>query len=147
MGEARIGEEDGDAIVAATGDETVAAPQVKLDGIGFGRARFLQGMALGAGGQAALANEGLRRHRQQYLYATGRHQRHQPFAPVTSNAAGDLAAYTVGELGLATQDDLNIINNRLNALSAFAMAGVPELSPGERFALIGAHSTARTGLP
>jgi hypothetical protein len=81
---------------------------------------------------------------------------------VTANASGDLAAHTFAELGLvtsgdlsnfATQGDLNIINNRLNALSgrtdkalsgvamAFAMAGVPELSPGERFALMGNWAT------
>jgi hypothetical protein len=81
---------------------------------------------------------------------------------VTANASGDLAAHTFAELGLvtsgdlsnfATQGDLNIINNRLNALSgrtdkalsgvamAFAMAGVPELSPVERFALMGNWGT------
>ena len=76
-----------------------------------------------------------------------------PTTIVTSNAAGDLAAYSIADLGLATQGDLNIINNRLNALSgrtdkalsgvamAFAMAGVPELSPGERFALMGNWGT------
>jgi hypothetical protein len=76
-----------------------------------------------------------------------------PTTIVTSNAAGDLAAYSIGELGLATQGDLNLINYRLNALSgrtdkalsgvamAFAMAGVPELSPVERFALMGNWGT------
>jgi trimeric autotransporter adhesin len=91
------------------------------------------------------------RHGEQHLHMAGitsnasKAAQGAPTTIVTSNLAGDLAAYTVGELGLATQGDLNIINNRLNALSgrtdkalsgvamAFAMAGVPELSPGERF--------------
>ena len=81
---------------------------------------------------------------------------------VTSNAGGDLAAHTFAELGLvtqgdisnfATQGDLNAVNARLNALSgrtdkalsgvamAFAMAGVPELTPGESFALMGNWGT------
>ena len=76
-----------------------------------------------------------------------------PTSIVTSNAAGDLAAYSIGDLGLATKGDLNAINARLNSLSgrtdkalsgvamAFAMAGVPELMPGERFALMGNWGT------
>jgi hypothetical protein len=76
-----------------------------------------------------------------------------PTSIVTSNAAGDLAAYSVVDLGLATQGDVNAINSRLNTLSgrtdkalsgvamAFAMAGVPELTPGERFALMGNWGT------
>jgi hypothetical protein len=76
-----------------------------------------------------------------------------PTTIVTSNAAGDLAAYSVADLGLATDSDLNAINNRLNALSGrtdkalsgvamtFAMAGVPELTQNERFALMGNWGT------
>ena len=43
MGEVRIGEEDGDAIVAAAGDEAVAPPQVELERKSFARAGPLEG--------------------------------------------------------------------------------------------------------
>ena len=66
---------------------------------------------------------------------------------VMSNAGGDLAAFTPAELGLATAGDLNVINARLGEIDsvaskaltgvamAFAMAGVPNLMPHEKFAL------------
>jgi hypothetical protein len=62
---------------------------------------------------------------------------------VTSNTSGDLAAYTPSELGLASQNDLNQVNARINAVSgrtdkalegvamAFAMAGTPTLLQSE----------------
>lgn len=72
---------------------------------------------------------------------------------VTSNAGGDLAAYTFSELGLASSGDLAAINSQLATMQgqigdlytrsnkaysgiamAFAMAGVPTLMPNERFA-------------
>jgi hypothetical protein len=40
-----------------------------------------------------------------------------PTTIVTSNAAGDLAAYSVADLGLATQGDVSALNSRLNTLS------------------------------
>lgn len=42
MGELRIGEEDGDAVVAAAGDEAVAPPQMKLEREAFRRAGPLE---------------------------------------------------------------------------------------------------------
>jgi hypothetical protein len=66
---------------------------------------------------------------------------------VMSNSSGDLAAFTPAELGLATAGDLNAINARLNDIGgmtdkaltgvamAFAMAGVPNLMPHEKFAI------------
>ncbi len=69
---------------------------------------------------------------------------------VTSNAAGDLAAYTPSELGLATTGDLNAINTRISRTSdraftgvamAFAMAGSPTLLDGEKFAMTGNWGT------
>jgi YadA-like membrane anchor domain len=66
---------------------------------------------------------------------------------LTSNSGGDLAAYTPGQLGLATTGDLNSINTELNVLRgqndkalagvamAFAMAGVPTVLPGETFVM------------
>lgn len=79
---------------------------------------------------------------------------------VTSNAAGDLAAYTFDELGLDDPADIISIQNELNALNAridavnrkadkaiegvamaFAMAGAPNLLPHERFAMTGSWGT------
>jgi trimeric autotransporter adhesin len=59
---------------------------------------------------------------------------------VTSNAAGDLAAYTPAQLGLATTGDLAVLNNRIRQTTegvalAMAMAGVPTLMPVESFAV------------
>lgn len=75
---------------------------------------------------------------------------------VTSNASGDLAAYTFSELGLASSGDLAGINSRLESVDrrldsvdqksdkalqgvamAFAMAGAPTLSANETFAISG----------
>jgi hypothetical protein len=66
---------------------------------------------------------------------------------VTTDASGNLAAASASDLGLATTGDLAAINARLNDLDsrtskaltgvamAFAMAGVPNLMPNERFAV------------
>lgn len=66
---------------------------------------------------------------------------------VTTDAGGNLAAASAADLGLATTGDLAAINARLNDLDsrtskaltgvamAFAMAGVPNLMPNERFAV------------
>lgn len=66
---------------------------------------------------------------------------------VTSNANGDLAAYTAAELGLASPSDVAAINTRLGAHEAriksntegiaiaLAMAGTPIVMPRERFAM------------
>jgi hypothetical protein len=75
---------------------------------------------------------------------------------VTSNASGDLAAYTFSELGIASSSDLAGINSRLDGVDhridgvalksdkalqgvamAFAMAGAPALLPNQTFALSG----------
>lgn len=75
---------------------------------------------------------------------------------VTSNAGGDLAAYTFSELGLASSDDLASINARLGQVDqrldgldersdkalqgvamAFALAGSPSLAEHETFAISG----------
>jgi hypothetical protein len=73
----------------------------------------------------------------------------KPTTIVTSNANGDLAAYTPKELGLASQSEINAINSRITSVGAradkavtgvamaFAAAGVPSLVPGERFAVMG----------
>ena len=70
-----------------------------------------------------------------------------PTSIVTSNASGDLAAYTPGELGLATTSDLAAINSEIANMNkdirrttegvalAMAMAGVPTLMPNENIAL------------
>jgi autotransporter adhesin len=79
---------------------------------------------------------------------------------VTSNSAGDLAAYTPAELGLAgagtvnqIENNLTQINTRLNSVSnrtdkalegvamAFAMAGTPTLLQSETFAMSGNWGT------
>ena len=63
---------------------------------------------------------------------------------VTSNATGDLAAYTFSELGLATSGDVDALNTRINKVGARtdeAIAGValamsmvnPDLTGNERF--------------
>jgi autotransporter adhesin len=70
---------------------------------------------------------------------------------VTSNANGDLAAYTFAELGLASSGDLAAINSRLDSLNsrisdvdsrmrtgvamAIAMGGAPGLAAHEKFAV------------
>jgi len=59
---------------------------------------------------------------------------------VTSNAAGDLAAYTPSELGLATSGDVNAINQRLAKVSDEKNSGIalavamqnPDLTGSER---------------
>lgn len=75
---------------------------------------------------------------------------------VTSNAGGDLAAYTFSELGLASSGDLASINSRLGQVDgrldaldersdkavqgvamAFALAGSPSLAEHETFAISG----------
>ena len=75
---------------------------------------------------------------------------------VTSNASGDLAAYTFSELGLASSTELAGMNSRLDGVDrrldgldhksdkalqgvamAFAMAGTPALLPHETFAISG----------
>jgi hypothetical protein len=70
-----------------------------------------------------------------------------PTQVVTSDAGGNLATATLADLGLASNSDLAVINGRLDALThrsnkaftgiamAFAMAGMPTLLPGERFAI------------
>lgn len=72
---------------------------------------------------------------------------------VTSNANGDLAAYTFSQLGLAGSSELALINQRINDLDgrttkalqgvamAFAMAGMPTLLPNERFVVTGNWGT------
>jgi hypothetical protein len=59
---------------------------------------------------------------------------------VTSNAAGDLAAHTPAQLGLATTGDLARLNDQIRRNAegvalAMAMAGVPTLMAAENFAL------------
>lgn len=75
---------------------------------------------------------------------------------VTSNASGDLAAYTFSELGLASSSEIAGINSELAGINsrldsvdqksdkalqgvamAFAMAGAPTLLPSETFAMSG----------
>jgi hypothetical protein len=69
-----------------------------------------------------------------------------PTQIVTSDASGNLATASLGELGLASSGDITAINARLDDLDrraskaftgvamAFAMAGVPTLLPSENFA-------------
>ena len=65
---------------------------------------------------------------------------------VTSNASGDLAAYTVSELGLATQSDVAGLQSDLGqlrrqdkklteGLAAVASPAQPMLLPGQHFAM------------
>jgi autotransporter adhesin len=87
---------------------------------------------------------------------TSSHSKSSQGAPthlVTSNAKGDLAAYTFAELGLASHAEMDALNARMNEVSAmndralagvamaFAMAGSPTLLDGERFAMSGNWGT------
>ena len=65
---------------------------------------------------------------------------------VTSNSKGDLAAYTFSELGIATGDDINVLNARIDKVGARtdeAIAGIalamsmenPDLTGNERFGM------------
>jgi autotransporter adhesin len=84
----------------------------------------------------------------------------RPSHIVTSNNRGDLAAYTPRQLGLATQADVGVLNTQIRRVDtqirrvgrkadeattgvamAFAMAGVPTLLNGERFAMTGNWGT------
>jgi hypothetical protein len=79
--------------------------------------------------------------------STSRAAQSGPTQFVTTDASGNLAAANAADLGLATTGDLAAINARLNDLDsrtskaltgvamAFAMAGVPNLMPNERFAV------------
>ena len=51
---------------------------------------------------------------------------------VTSNASGDLAAYSYSELGLATQKDVGRLNEGIAAVAALAQ---PILDPGQSFGM------------
>ncbi|WP_425283539.1 hypothetical protein [Methyloceanibacter superfactus] len=58
---------------------------------------------------------------------------------VTSNASGDLAAYTPSQLGLATQSQIDALGRRDQALTeglaAVASMAQPILLPGQHFAV------------
>jgi hypothetical protein len=77
----------------------------------------------------------------------------RPSHIVTSNNRGDLAAHTPRQLGLATQADVGVLNTQIKRVGrqadeattgvamAFAMAGVPTLLNGEKFAMTGNWGT------
>jgi len=116
-------------------------------------ARAEGAVAIGSGAQATRANQfALGTAANTYTAAgitsaASRAAQSGPTQFVTTDASGNLAAASVADLGFATTGDLAAINARLNDLDsrtskaltgvamAFAMAGVPNLMPNERFAV------------
>ncbi len=101
--------------------------------------------AIGTGAVASLNNQVVIGTQNQTVAAPGitsglsKARQNGPLEIVTSDNGGNLATAGAGDLGLATQSQLNSVSNRTDeavtgVAMAFAMAGSTTLMPGEKFA-------------